>query len=360
MASTAIYGLFWIYLGTLLNTESYGEVNYYLSISIIASVISLLGAENTLLVYITKDKRVVPVFLVITIVSSTVSSTILFILFHNIAMSLYVIGSAIFGLVSNIMLGEKRYKQYSLCVISQRILLIPLSLGLYIIMGPNGIILGLGLASFPFSFLLYNELKGKKIDISLLKPHSSFIGTSFILSTSRTANSYLDRLIVFPLFGFSLLGNYSLGLQYLTLLGLVPQIVYLYVLPHDTAGKTNQKIKLGTVLISIVIAVIGIVLTPLVVPNIFPKFTEAVGIIQIISIAIIPISINAMYISKFLANGLIRYVTIGSGIYLITQVFAIVLLGKIYGINGAAAALDLATILESIFLIIVNKQIKVS
>ena len=61
-----------------------------------------------------------------------------------------------------------------------------------------------------------------------------------------------------------------------------------------------------------------------------------------------------MYISKFLGTEKSRIVLIGSGIYLLTQIPAIVILGKTYGINGAAAAMVLATSAEAVFLFLVN------
>lgn len=354
--SSAIYGIFWFYMAGLLGTENYGHVNYYLSISTITAYIALLGSDNSLLVYVTKDNKIVPAILLLTIISGFIASVTLFFIFNNLAMSLFVIGSVLFGLVSSLMLAKKSYKNFSLYSICQRLLLIPISIGLYYLMGINGIILGMAVASLVFSFVLYKELRKFKINLSVLKKHSNFIGTSYVYSLSRTASGYIDRLIVFPMFGYSLLGNYSLGLQFLTILGLLPQIVYQYILPHDAGGISNRKIKIGTVIASIAISILSIILAPIVLPYFFPKFSDSIEIVQITSMGIIPISINFMYISKFLGNGMVRAVTIGSGIYLTTQILGIVLLGKVEGISGVAWALDLSACLESLYLIILNRM----
>ena len=45
--STAISGIFWFYLASLLGTTHYGEVSYFIAIASIASTVSFLGAGNT-------------------------------------------------------------------------------------------------------------------------------------------------------------------------------------------------------------------------------------------------------------------------------------------------------------------------
>ena len=140
----------------------------------------------------------------------------------------------------------------------------------------------------------------------------------------------------------------------MSLLGLLPSIVYQYILPHDASGNPNKKLKKITVTISFAITILAILLGPFVIPHLFPKFTQTVTVIQIMSIGVIPMTVNLMYISKFLGTEKSRIVLIGSGIYLLTQIPAIVILGKTYGINGAAAAMVLATSAEAVFLFLVN------
>lgn len=113
--------------------------------------------------------------------------------------------------------------------------------------------------------------------------------------------------------------------------------------------------KKTTIIVSIFIAVLGITLSPIIVPVLFPKFKESVEVIQIISLAIIPSTINLIYLSKFLGSEKNKIVVVGSGIYLLAQVFGILVLGKIYGINGVTAALVLASSAEAIYLFLMSK-----
>src|SRR5438445_4274102 len=358
LISNAISGIFWFYLASLLGNSHYGEVSYFIAIAGIASVISFLGAGNTIVIYTAKGEKIqAPIFFV-TIITSIVTSLVLFIMFSNLGVSLYIIGYIIFALATAEILGRKLYKDYSKYLITQKILFVCFALGFYFLLGPKGVIVGFALSFFPYSFRIYKGFKESKLDLSNLKPRMGFMMNSYVLDLSRTFSGNTDKLLVGPMLGFSLLGNYQLGIQFLSLLSLIPSIVYQYILPHDANGNPNRKLKKITVLVSVILAVLGIFLAPKVLPLLFPKFTEAIRVIQIISLAIIPLTINLMYISKFLGSVKSKIVLIGSGIYILVQVSTILTLGKIYGINGVATSVVLAATAEAIYLITINQYLK--
>lgn len=355
VVSSAISGIFWFYIAALLGTEHYGEVSYFIAICNIASIISFLGAGNTIIVYTAKGEKIQSPIFFITIISGLITSIVLFFIFYNLGVSLYVLGSVVFGLAAAEILGRKLYKNYSKYLITQRILFVGFALAFYYLMGPHGVILGYAVSFFPYSFRLYKGFKESKIDMSVIKSHFGFMMNSYVLDLSRAFSGQTDKLIVAPMLGFALLGNYQLGIQFFSLLILLPSIVFQYILPHDASGNPNRKLKKITILVSIFLAILGISFSPIVLPVLFPKFTEAVEVIQIISFAIIPSSINLMYISKFLGKEKSKVVLAGSGIYLLVQILGILILGQLFGVNGVAAALVLATASESIFLISIDR-----
>ena len=358
LLSTAISGIFWFYIAALLGTTYYGEVSYFIAIAGIASTVSFLGAGTTTIVFTAKGEKILSTIFSITVISSTIASVILFILFKNFGVSLYVIGSLVFSLSTADILGQKLYKDYSKYLITQKLLFVGFALGFYYLIGPQGVILGYAVSFLPYFARIYHGFKESKINISQIRPHFGFMMNSYVLDLSRTFSGQTDKLIVAPMLGFSLLGNYQLGIQFLSLLAIIPNIVYQYILPHDSTGKSNKKLKRATILVSVILAVGGIFLAPLVLPHLFPKFREAIGVIRIISLAIIPMSINLIYISKFLGTERSRIVLIGSGIYLITQILSIFILGKIYGVNGVAGAYVLASFAEAMYLITVDQLTK--
>ena len=355
VVSSAISGIFWFYIAALLGTEHYGEVSYFIAICNIASIISFLGAGNTIIVYTAKGEKIQSSIFFITIISGLITSIVLFFIFYNLGVSLYVLGSVVFGLAAAEILGRKLYKNYSKYLITQRILFVGFALAFYYLMGPQGVILGYAVSFFPYSFRLYKGFKESKIDMSVIKSHFGFMTNSYVLELSRAFSGHIDKLIVAPMLGFALLGNYQLGIQFFSLLILLPSIVFQYILPHDASGNPNRRLKKITILVSIFLAILGISFSPIVLPVLFPKFTEAVEVIQIISFAIIPSSINLMYISKFLGKEKSKVVLSGSGIYLLVQILGILILGQLFGVNGIAVALVLATASESIFLISIDR-----
>ncbi|MGA9230262.1 MAG: polysaccharide biosynthesis C-terminal domain-containing protein, partial [Nitrosotalea sp.] len=353
--SSAISGIFWFYLASLLGTSHYGEVSYFIAIASIASTVSFLGASTTVTVYTAKGEKILSTIFAVTIITTLISSFVVFLLFKNFGVSLYIIGSFIFSLATADILGQKLYRNYSQYLITQKLLFVSFALAFYYLIGPQGVILGYAVSFFPYLRRIYQGFKESKVNISLIKPHVGFMVNSYVLDLSRAFSGQTDKLIVAPLLGFSLLGNYQLGLQFLSLLGILPNIVYQYILPHDSSGTSNKKLKKMTILVSIVLAILGVFLAPVILPHLFPKFKEAVGVIRIISLAIIPMSINLVYISKFLGSGRSRTVLVGSGIYLVVQILSIFTLGKLYGVNGVAWAYVLAISSEAIYLIIIDR-----
>ena len=355
IVGSAIGVIFWIYMASLLGAEHYGQLAYFLSIASIGSTISLLGTENVLSVYIPKKVRLESTVYLLTIIIGLISALIIFFMFLNVGISTYVLGAIVVGLGGSEILAKRMYSSYSKYLITQKILMVILSISLYYIIGINGVILGLGISFFPYLIRIYKGFKESKIDFSILKPKAGFMINSYILNLSGTFTGSIDKLIIVPLVGFVLLGNYNLGIQFISLLSILPAIVYKYILPRDASGISNRKLKIATVILSIGLAIIGIILSPIIIPIIFPEYKEAIEIIQIMSISIIPSTINLMFVSKFLATERNRIVLISSGIHMAILILLMFVLGGIYGINGITLALVLAISIESIYYYIVYK-----
>ena len=354
ITASAISGIFWLYMAALLGTTHYGEVSYFIAVAGISGSIASLGASNTIMVYTAKGEKIQPSIFFVVIISGIVTSIVLYLIYYNLGASLYVLGSLIFGLSVADVLGRKCYRVYSKYVITQRILMVGFVVLFYHAIGIEGVVLGYGLSFFPYFFRLYIGFRESKINFLPLKSRLGFMMNSYSFDLTRNFSGSTDKLIIAPLFGYSLLGNYQLGIQFLTVLNLLPAIVFQYLLPQDASGNSNKMLKKIIILVSIGIAFLGIVLSPIVVPALFPKFKEAITIIQIVSFSVIPYTVNSTYISKFLGTGNSKIVLVGSLIYLTIQIITIVILGKVFGVNGIATSVVLATASESAYLISVN------
>lgn len=356
LVTNGIGGIFWLYMASLLGTEGYGEISYLISIAIMAGTISLAGMSNLLIVYGAKNIKIQStIFLIGLISSGIVASIVFFVINNDITISLYIIGYVIFTLVTAELIGQKLFSKYSKIIIIQKIMLVIFSIALYHIIGLQGIMLGIAISFLFFIIMMFQTFRKIKIDFPILKNRYKFSINSFLLDISNAFNGSLDKIIIAPILGFSLLGNYQLGLQFIGLLYLIPGMLFSYALSHDASGNSTKVVKKIIVGISILFSVLSIILSPILLPILFPQFTEAIVVIQIMSISIVPSAVVSTYISKYLGSENSKIVIIGSGLYLSAQIISIIILGNLYGLNGVALSVVISSIVHLVYFIIIDK-----
>ena len=299
---TLIAASFWFYIASLIGDEAYGELTYYLTIAGIGSTVTLLGTPTALNVYAAKGERILPVISMLTFTTSAIGAITVYFMFYNTGAGIHVFTYTIFALITAEFLGRKLFKTYMKIMIIQKILMVSLAIILYHLIGNDGIILGIAFAFIPFIILYYKEFKNYKINFSDLKSKKKFILNNYLLDFSRMFSGSMDKIIIAPLFGFAILGNYALGMQFYMVLLLIPSIIFQYIVPQDASGNPSVVLKKITVLVSIGIAILGVIFSPEIIKIMFPEFLESVKIVQIVSLGVIPGTINYMYISKFLGN----------------------------------------------------------
>ena len=166
------------------------------------------------------------------------------------------------------------------------------------------------------------------------------------------------KIILAPLLGFTLLGNYSLALQIFTILVIFSSIVFKFLLPQDSSGNSSKRIKKYTILVSIVISVFGVVVVPKIIPIFFIKFIETADAISIMSLAIVPETITMLLTSKMLGQEKSRFILIGKLMSLVIMIIGFIVLGPIYGIIGLAFVIVAASIIQVIFLVIMDRIVE--
>lgn len=358
VVATIISTVFWFYVATIMTVSDYGEISYLIAIATITATVASLGALNTLIVYTAKEVKIQnPLFFVALIASIIASATIYFV-FSSFATSLYVIGYVIFNLLTSEIIGRKLYGTFSKYLIIQRILTVALSLSLYYVLGPEGIVLGIALSFFAYAHKIFVALKQSGINLTTLKPYRGFMMNNYAFDITRTLVVYIDKLVIFPLFGLVTLGHYHLATQVLYMGIILPGTIFQYIVPQEASGSSIKNLKLVGVIISICIAVLTIIFTPFVFSVIFPQYSDSVEMIQIMILAIIPSTINLMYISKFLANEKNRVIVIGALIFISVQVFSLFTIGRMFDIYGIASSIVLAHTTESIYLFLMDKRTK--
>ena len=207
-----IMGVFWFYIAALMGSENYGQVSYLIALGSMGAAISMIGTSNTLIVYTAKKVPIESALYSIALVLGTVAAIVLYIFSSNIIVSIFVFGYIFYNLGIAQLLGNKLYKKYAIILIIQKILFVGLALLFYSIIGFEGVVLGFALSMLVFSYIVLKEFRNTKIDFKILKPRFGFMINNYALTIEKVLNGQVDKLIIAPIFGFVLLGNYALSI----------------------------------------------------------------------------------------------------------------------------------------------------
>jgi O-antigen/teichoic acid export membrane protein len=355
----AISAAFWFFLATFIEPDEFGEISFFLGIAAIASYISLIGTQNVIIVYVAKNIKIQSTLFLISLIVGGISSIVIIMIFYRVDVSLILLGYIINTLALGNLLGKKLYSSYSKYFLSQKILTLGLGFGFYYLFDVQGVIFALALSYIPYIIRAYKGFKEAKIDFSLLKPRFGFIANNYMMVIANSSKTQIDKLLVAPILGFSLLGNYALAYQVVGVMAIFTTIVFKYTLSHDASGNTNKKIKKITILISIGIAMIGYLFSPIVIPEFFPKYSEAVIAIQIMGFSIIPSAISTMYISELLGLEKSKVVLITKIISLVTIIIGMVILGSMWGMTGLAISFVLSFSVEAISFVYLTQKFNI-
>jgi O-antigen/teichoic acid export membrane protein len=358
IVGSAIAAIFWFYLASLIDPEKYGEISYFLGIAGVSSYIATIGTQNTITVYIAKDVKLQSTLYFISLIVGIISSIVLALIFYRVDASLLLLAYIVNALALGDLLGRKLFQNYLKYTLIQKGLTLILGIGSYFAFGPDGILYALALSYVSFSVIVYRGLKRSNLDFKLLKSKFGFIFNNYLVYVTGGFTGQIDKLLIAPLFGFAVLGNYSLALQATSVLMILSRAAFKYTLPQDAEGHKNYLIKKLTFLSAIVLAITGIIVAPMIIPLAFPKYSGATQAIQIMSLDVIPSTLSMIYWSKFLGMERSRYVLISTIIGFVVSVVGIVTLGYLYGIVGLAASLVLSSASQAGYLSYVSYSLK--
>ena len=352
IVSSGIAAFFWFYLATLLDVEAYGELHYFIAIAGFAYIISMVGTRDVVTVYVSKKIKITPILFLLSLSAGTVTAVVILGFFYRIDVAFLALAFIINDLAMGYILGKKLFNSYAKYIITQKTLTLALGLGFFYIFGVEGIIFALALSYIHFTIFIFRGFREEKINSPLLASRSRFIITNYSLNLFGGFRNHLDKIIIAPILGLTLLGNYALALQIWAILILFSNIIFRYILTHDASGNPNKKLKLFTFFSSIAIAIFGITILPLIIPEFFPKYTGTVNAIQIMSICVIPATVGQIYTSKLLGAEKSRTLIFARTISASSFLIAMLLLGLTYGITGVAVAFVLSSTLQAAYLAI--------
>ena len=351
-----ISAIFWFYIAATVGPEIFGQLSFILGIVSFADAFSSIGTQNSVTVYAAKKIHVVSPLYIISIIIGSISTIILAIVFNRIDFVPLILGYILSNFAIGYLLGKRFSKKFFKFSLIQKILTVVFGIATFYIFGYEWILFGVGLSFLIFIFPIRQMISENNFNFKELIPRKGFIINNYILQILGRTNGNIDKLIIVPLLGFIVLGNFSLAFQVLAVMMVVSQVVFKVILPRDSTGKKSATLKKGTMIIGMIITVIAIGLAPTVIPPLFPKFEQAIEPIQILSLCVIPGTINTFYLSKFLGIEKSKIILISYVISICILSACMIILGEIFGINGLAVAVVFSSIGSCLFLLAMDKK----
>jgi len=351
-----ISSIFWFYLASVIEPHEYGDIHFFLSMATIGSSIALFGTQDSITVLTAKGHKVQSGLNVISLGISSITSLCLIIFFQRIDVGIIAIAFVINTLSIGDLLGKKQFFKYSQYNILQKILTLVLGIGFFYAFGPSGIIYALAISYAGYLIRIIKTFQEIPINFKLIKEKSNFLSHNYIMYLVGSFGNQLDKIIVVPLLGSAVLGNYSLALQIITVFTMFTTILFKFLLPQESSGIQNRFLIQIVIIISVIMSLLGIFLSPLVIPNFFPKYVDAGIAIQIMSLSIIPITISTICTSRLLSKEKSKLVLIGNIIALMMIILGILTLGSMYGTMGIAMSFVVSSISKATYLGLIVKK----
>ena len=349
----AISATFWLIVASLLSVEEYGEISYFVAIASLG-ICCVVGSPQALTVYSTRHQKIIPTLLLLTLIFTVIGSLIAFLIVQRFEIITLIFSFIVLDVSLTLLLGKKLYSKYSKFLITQKTLQFIIGIGLSFSLGVNGVLIGIALANFSLIPIFYKELRYYKIDLSLLKPKKEFIINNQIIYLISVFRRDIDKIIVVPILGFAVLGNFALTLQFFAIMMIISSISFKYLLPKDVGGEKNSKLKKFLILVSVIIALSGFFFSPYFIENFFTKFSESIVPIQIASFCVIPSTVAMILFSKILALEKSRFLIIANLVQLCAILIGTIFLGILYGIIGVTIAFVLGNTMYAITLAFIN------
>ena len=350
---SAISAAFWLLVASLLSVEEYGEISYFIAIASLG-ICCIVGSPQTLTVYSTRHPKIIPTLLLLTLIFAGIGSLIAFLIVQRFEIITLIFSFIVLEASLTLLLGKKLYSKYSKFLLTQKILQFVIGISLSFSLGLNGILIGIVLANFSLIPIFYKELRNYKIDFSLLKPKKEFIINNEVIYLISVFRRDIDKIIIVPILGFTVLGNFALTLQFFAIMMIISSISFEYLLPKDVGGEKNANLKKFLILVSVLIALSGFFFSPYFIENFFTKFSESIIPIQIASFCVIPSTISMILFSKILALEKSRFLIIANLVQLCAILIGTIYLGILYSIIGVTVAFILGNTIYAITLAIIN------
>jgi len=357
--SLGLLGLLWIILASVMDVSSYGTIAFSISIGAILSTVFTLGGNTTLTTSIAgRENRIISTIHGIVLFAILPSNILVYFLLNDVFLNLFFTSLMLSLLSEGIVLGKRNYKNYATYLIFQKAAVLILSLVVFGLIGPKGVILGYAIANFGFSFPLLLSIKNYGVSFFNIKKIFVRMTHGYSLEISRISSMFLDKIFIAPIFGMVMLGYYQLSSQILLFLGMIPLVFYNFNLTEESRTKVPSSLKKKVLIFSAFVTIVYIFSAPFIIQNLFPKFEESITASQILSLGIVPMALSYNAQSSLLARKKGKHVLIGSIILVTVELSMLYLLGITFDLEGLSFAVLIALITQAFYYIGISYRLK--
>jgi len=338
ISATVLGSIFWLFLADLVHPIAYGQLSWFVYVATILSAIFTLGLGKTIATYFPKEKdrgllgESVFLVFVIGLVAGAVTTLIL-----GLPMGLLVLGLSLFSIAFHLELAKRQYRNYMWMWIGVRVLSLVLPLLVYWLSGLTaGILVGMAVSYIVFGFYVLRHIRPS---VRKVRKKLGFIYGAWGADVGSAAVNSLDKILIGSFFGMELLGYYQFANRIFVLLGVLPQIMFFYLLPERSAGRSTKKVERAGMIAALALAGIVFFLAPITIPAAFPSFGDGVIAVQIMGLAIVPATMAGIRCSKLYCEENTK-VVLGSNLLAIgVGVTGIATLGSRFGLIGLSVSL---------------------
>jgi len=356
LISGIVFGLFWLFLASIIQKEEYGEIGYLMSIVNVVGIIAMLGLGTLVVIYEPKKENVFPASVVIVFFSSMIGGGISYILTQNILVSILIVGLVLFSIMTTGLNSKQRYSDLSRYTIVRAAVSVAFAIALFQFLGIEGVLLGFLVGVLIGLKELRAMLKNRKVEFSTIKPKIRIAAQLLVIRSSRVFLKWGDKIVIGTIFGFTVLGSYYFAAQYLFLIEAMPRAIGRYLLPQEAKGQKNKMIKIFSIATAAVLTVLSITITPYAVNALLPQYQESIQLIQILSISLIPFTIATIQVAEFLGKENAKIVLIGAAFQAGLYFSFIIVLGNLFGLTGIAIGYVIVIITRVVFNFFVGKH----
>lgn len=339
VAAVLIGALIWIILAGVLPVEDYGRANYILSLGTFLSTFPLMGLNVTLRAYLPRGREelLAPSVLLTSVLSLLIG--IPFVSLHP-ALPLIVFSNSVFILLTSERLGHLKYRDFFLIQTTTRFLQLLLIFLLVPIFGLEGAVYSITLPFTLFSLQMLRKTGEGFRGVREILKYFRFSFLSYLSGVVAAMGTRFDKVMIGTLYGDRVLGHYQLAFQFYSAMQALPTSLSSYILPLRSSGRSTKLQEILGIFLSMVVAVAGFFLIPLVIERIFPSFyPESAYAGSIVSLAVVVDSLYGISSARRLSAEDPTSVLISSLISLPLLFSSIYFLGSSLGIRGLAISL---------------------